>query len=457
MMDVLQQILAFIVAIGVLVTFHEFGHYWVARRCGVKIVRFSIGFGRALWTKRFGADQTEFVIAALPLGGYVKMLDEREGDVPAAEAHRAFNRKPLGQRFAIVLAGPLFNFIFAVLAYALMYMVGMTGVKPLIDEVEPASIAARAGLQSGDEILAVGNRPAATWAVVAERIVSKVVDDDGRVTLQVRTATGGKMNRQLDVTAVSLDDIAEGGLLGRLGVTPVRPKLPAEVAEVVADSPAARAGMQAGDRITAVDGEPVGDWFEFVASVRDRHGESLSLTVQRGDDSLQLQMTPETVEAEDGSRIGRIGVAVNSDPSLPPELAAIERYGPMTALGKGFVKTGEMSLLTLQVLAKIVTGEASVKNLSGPISIAQYAGYSAAVGLAAFLGFLAIVSVSLGVLNLLPVPLLDGGHLMYYLIELVKGSPVSESVQVVGQQIGIALLLGLMSVVIYNDLVRLLG
>jgi len=456
MMDVIQQILAFIVAIGVLVTFHEFGHYWVARRCGVKILRFSIGFGRPIWRKRFGADQTEFVIAAVPLGGYVKMLDEREDEVPAAEVQRSFNRKPLAQRFAVVFAGPLFNFIFAVLAYAMMYMVGLTGVKPLIDEVEPASIAAEAGLANGDEIIAVGGEATSTWASVAENIISQVVDD-GRVVLEVRSAAGTESTRQLDVSGVSLDDVAEGGLLKRIGITPVRPALPAEIAEVVADSPAAGAGIQSGDRITAVDGQPIADWFELVEYVRQRPGQTMTVTVERGAESLQFSLTPAATETEDGQRIGRIGVAVNSEPSLPPELSGVEHYNPLVALGKGAEETAEMSLLTLRVLGKIVVGEASVKNLSGPISIAQYAGYSAAVGIAAFLGFLAIVSVSLGVLNLLPVPLLDGGHLMYYLIELVKGSPVSESVQAVGQQIGLALLLGLMSVVIYNDITRLLG
>ncbi len=455
-MEVLQHILAFIVAIGILVTFHEFGHYWVAKRCNVKILRFSVGFGRALWRRRFGPDGTEFVVAALPLGGYVKMLDEREGEVPAAELDRAFNRKPLGQRFAIVLAGPLFNLIFAVAAYTLMYTVGMTGIKPLVDQVEPDSIAAEAGLDSGDEIIAVGDRSTGTWASVAEIIVGRVVDGES-VRLQVRDADGGVSTRTLDIATLSLDDIAAGSLLTRLGIEPRRPPLPARVAQVVDDSPAARAGLQSGDEIVAVDGMAVADWFALVEQVQDRAGEPVTLTLERDAERRQVELTPETATLEDGSEVGRIGVSVDTEPDIPAELRGTERYGPLESLVRGVVRTGEMSLLTLRVLGKIVTGEASVKNLSGPISIAQYAGYSAAVGIAAFLGFLAIVSVSLGVLNLLPVPLLDGGHLMYYLIEFVKGSPVSEPVQAVGQQIGLALLLGLMSVVIYNDIARLLG
>lgn len=455
-MEVLQHILAFVVAIGILVTFHEFGHYWVAKRCNVKILRFSVGFGRALWRRRFGADGTEFVIAALPLGGYVKMLDEREGEVPATELDRAFNRKPLGQRFAIVLAGPLFNLIFAVAAYTLMYTVGLTGIKPLVGQVEPGSIAAEAGLGSGDEIVAVGDRTTGTWASVAEIIVGRVVDGEP-VRLQVRDADGKASTRTLDVAALSLDDIAAGSLLTRLGIEPRRPPLPARVAQVVEDSPAASAGLQPGDEIVAVNGTAVADWFALVERVKSRAGESLTLTFQRDGEQRQVQLTPEAATLEDGSEVGRIGVSVDTEPEIPAELRGTEHYGPLESLVRGVMRTGEMSLLTLRVLGKIITGEASVKNLSGPISIAQYAGYSAAVGVAAFLGFLAIVSVSLGVLNLLPVPLLDGGHLMYYLIEFVKGSPVSEPVQAVGQQIGLALLLGLMSVVIYNDIARLLG
>lgn len=455
-MEVVQQILAFIVAIGILVTFHEFGHYWVAKRCDVKILRFSVGFGRALWTKRFGPDQTEFVIAALPLGGYVKMLDEREGEVPEQERDRAFNRKPLGQRFAIVLAGPLFNLIFAVLAYALMYSVGLSGVKPLIEQVEPASIAARAGLEQGDEIVAVGGRDTGTWASVAEALIGYVVDGEP-VPLQVHDANGAVRQLSLNVTSLSLDDLAGGSLLEQLGIEPRRPRLAARIDTVAEASPGAQAGLQSGDEIVAVNSEPVADWFDLVATVQANAGKVLTLSVLRDSESRQILLTPEPVTLDDGSRIGRIGVTVATDTEIPAELRGYEHYGPLDSLVKGVVRTGEMSLLTLQVLGKIISGQASVKNLSGPISIAQYAGHSAAIGLAAFLGFLAIVSVSLGVLNLLPVPLLDGGHLMYYLIEVVKGSPVSESVQAIGQQIGLVLLLGLMSIVIYNDIARVLG
>lgn len=456
MIDILQHILAFIVAIGVLITFHEFGHYWVARRCNVKIERFSVGFGRPLWRRYFGPDRTEFVIAALPLGGYVKMLDEREGEVPATERQRAFNNKPLGQRTAIVLAGPLFNFMFAIAAYWCMYMVGMTGLKPLVDTVEPGSVAAEAGITAGDEIISVNGRRTPTWATVAEVMIGRVVDG-GELTLIIRDAAGRTATRHMDLSRLSIDDIAEGALLERLGVTPSRPTLPAVIAEVSPDSAAARAGIVAGDRVVAADEKPVRDWIDLVNVIRDHPGQPLQLDVDREGEILTLELVPESHETEAGERVGRIGIMVEQQAALPEAYVGTERYAPHTALWRGIVRTGEMSVLTLRVLGKIILGEASIKNLSGPISIAQYAGYSAAVGLAAFLGFMAIVSVSLGVINLLPIPVLDGGHLMYYLIEFVKGSPVSESVQLAGQQIGLVLLLGLMAVVIYNDIVRVFG
>lgn len=456
MIDILQYALAFIVAIGVLITFHEFGHYWVARRCNVKIERFSVGFGRPLWRRRFGPDRTEFVIAALPLGGYVKMLDEHEGQVASGERHRAFNNKPLGQRTAIVLAGPLFNFLFAIAAYWCMYMVGMTGLKPQVDAVEPASIAAEAGIMPGDEIISVNDRRTPTWATVAEVMINRVVDG-GQLTLTVQDDTGAMAERQLDLSRLSIDDIAEGTLLERLGITPRRPALPARIAEVVPGGAAEQAGLLPGDQVVAAAQAPIHDWYDLVEVIRVHPGQPLSLEVRRDGTIIALEMVPDSHETETGERVGRIGVMVEQQPDLPQEYIGTDRYAPHTALWRGVVRTGEISILTLRVLGKIVIGDASIKNLSGPITIAQYAGYSAAVGFAAFLGFMALVSVSLGVINLLPIPVLDGGHLMYYLIEFVKGSPVSESVQVYGQQIGLMLLLALMAVVIYNDIVRIFG
>lgn len=454
MMDFLLYILAFIFALGILITFHEFGHFWVARKCNVKILRFSIGFGRPIWMRRFGEDNTELVVAALPLGGYVKMLDEREGEVKSEELNRAFNRKPLAQRFAIVLAGPLFNFIFAVFAYWIMFMAGLTGLKPVVGEVESGSIAARAGLQSGQEILAVDDHKTKTWTMVVDALIEHVVDG-GEVTLTVGEGTGAVSTRQLqlDLGKVSIDDLAEGGILKRLGLSPRKITVPAVIGEIQPELPAEQAGLAGGDRIVSVNGEAVDDWVALVETVQQHPGEQLTLEVERNGEKRSITLIPQKKVTGDGKTIGFIGAA-----NKPPDnVFATESYSLLPAFGKAVIKTWDMSWLTLRMLGKMIIGEASVKNLSGPISIAQYAGDSAKNGLAAFLWFLGIVSVSLGVLNLLPVPLLDGGHLMYYLIEFFKGGPVSESTQIIGQQIGMTLLLGLMILVFYNDIVRLLG
>ncbi len=452
MMDFLQHLAAFLVALGVLITFHEYGHYWVARRFDVKILRFSIGFGRAVWKKNFGRDNTELVIAALPLGGYVKMLDEREGGVRPEEAHRAFNQKPVTQRMAIVLAGPLFNFLFAILAYWLMYMIGLAGLKPIVGEVRPGSIADTAGLKPGHEIIAVNTHSTATWTMVADYLIDDVIDG-GVVGVTVRDAYSNEYALRVDLVEVSIDDLAEQGILERLGITPEQIRLPAVIGKVQPGLVADKAGLKAGDRIMAVDGRPIGDWMEWVNTIQAHPGQTLAVEVMRGEDYLSIMLHPEFRTTEEGRTIGYIGAA--SQP--PANVFARESYAPLPALGKAMERTRDMSWLTLRMLVKMITGEASYRNLSGPISIAQYAGDSAENGLAAFLWFLGIVSVSLGVLNLLPVPLLDGGHLMYYLIELVKGRPVSEAAQVIGQQIGLAMLLGLMVLVFYNDIMRLIG
>lgn len=456
MIDFIQALIAFVFAVGVLITFHEFGHFWVARRCNVKIVRFSIGFGKPLWTRRFGEDRSEFVIAALPLGGYVKMLDEREGEVPAAERPRAFNAKPLLQRAAIVAAGPLFNFLFAIGAYWLIYMIGVEGLRPIIAEVGAGSPAARAGFEAGDEILRIDSRDTPTWTAVIDVTVGSVVR--GRIIrLAVRDHNGAEREIELDMSRFSVDDLAGGRLLQQLGVKPRRPDAPAVIGTVNPGEAAERAGLLSGDRIVAVDGVAVRSWEHWVEIVRAHPRRMLSVELLRGGDRVVVDLTPEAVPDGDGLEMGRIGAAFHSGLAVDPELTGKESYAPLPALWKASAKSFEMGVITLRVLGKMIAGEASARNLSGPISIAQYAGESAGIGFLAFLGFLAIVSVSLGVLNLLPIPLLDGGHLMYYLIELVKGSPVSESFQVVGQQLGLAVLLGLMGLAFYNDILRIIG
>lgn len=454
-MEFLQYILAFVFALGILVTFHEYGHYWVARHFDVKILRFSIGFGRALYTKRFGPDNAEFTIAAIPLGGYVKMLDERETTVNESETHRAFNNKPLGQRFLIVLAGPLFNFIFAIAAYWLVFTLGVSGYKPIIEEVEQGSIASQAGVYKGQKILAVNDRQVKTWASVMDKSVAKIIEG-GLLEYKVQDATGQQRTLQLDVSSISVDDIAGGKLLDQLGIKPVQMPIYSRVGKVLPDSAAAAAGLQEGDEIIRADGDDVSLWPDWVEYVRARPGQKISLQVKREEQLLPLEITPRAHQQE-GETVGQVGVGVQVPEDPDPSYLATESYGLFESVGLALNKTWDVSVMSLRVLGKMLTGQASVKNLSGPISIAQYAGYTAAAGVAVYISFLAVVSVSLGLLNLFPVPLLDGGHLMYYLIEFVKGSPVSEAVQVVGQQVGLAVLLGLMMLVFYNDIVRLIG
>lgn len=446
-MELLQTLISFVLALGLLVTAHEFGHYWVARRLGVKILRFSVGFGHPLWRRQSG--ETEFVLAAVPLGGYVKMLDEREGEVAPHELERAFNRKPLAVRAAVVVAGPLANFLFAITAYWLMLMMGVSGPRAIVGEVTPDSIAARAGLAPGHEIIAVDGRPVQTWDGVFRESLDAILDS-AAVDIVTVDAQGGERRTRLDFSSVTVDDLGAGDFFSELGVAILPPLLPI-IERVVPGQPAAAAGLAAGDRVVAADGKPIDTWQAWVELVRASPARTLAVTVLRDGTERDVQLTPATM-TQDGRKLGQIGAEVH----LPEVPMAIERFGPLAALEGGVTRTWDMSVTTLKFLGKMISGQASVQNLSGPISIAHYAGESARLGPARFFEFLALVSVSLGVLNLLPIPMLDGGHLLYYLIESVTRRPVSESLQAMGQQVGLVLLLGLMGLAVYNDILRML-
>ena len=455
MNEILLSIIAFIISVGLLITFHEFGHFSVARFFDIKVLRFSIGFGRPIYTRHFGRDRTEFTICLLPLGGYVKMLDDREGTVVQQEKAREFNGKPLWQRFLIVLAGPFFNFIFAIIAYSLIYTIGINALKPIIGHVETTSIASSSGFAEGQEILSINGVSTPTWPTVIDSLVNHVVSGDV-VDIQVKNNSGEKQVLSLNLSSISIDEMADGKLLKKLGLNIVKLKLPPIIGEIEKNGPAQASGLLQNDRIIAVNSNLVDSWQEWVEIIQENPNKSLNVELLRDEALINIELRPKNYEIN-GKNIGRIGArpAVNDD--LYSSYFALEQYSLHLAILRAFDKTWEMSVLTLKVLAKMITGDASVKNLSGPISIAKYAGQSASIGATALLTFLAIVSISLGVLNLLPIPLLDGGHLVYYVIEFFTGKPVSDSIQMTGQQIGIVLLFGLMGLALYNDFVRLLG
>ena len=448
----MTTVLAFLVAIGVLVAVHEYGHFWMARRVGIRVLRFSIGFGRPL-LKRRGADGTEYVLAAIPLGGYVKLLDEREGPVPAAEAANAYNRKPVWQRVLVLLAGPFANFVFAVLAYWVLFTAGIPALKPVLGEITAGSIAAQAGLVPGDEIVSVGSQATPTREAAVLTILDQMMNGKP-IPLSVRDRAGSERHTELRIGGRTRALTEPGALLPGLGFDFWYPDVPAVVGAADEGTPAQKAGLQSGDRIVAVDGRPIDDFKGLVEQVQPNPGKSLTFRIERAGREFDVRIE---VEAQrDGEReVGRIGVHPASVSEIPPAMRTSERYAPLSALAHATAKTWDMSALTARMLWNVVTGDVSVKNLSGPINIAEYAGTSARQGVLAFLSFLAIVSVSLFVLNLLPIPILDGGQIVYQLAELAKGSPLSERTQAVGQQIGIVLLLVLMSFAFYNDLSRL--
>lgn len=435
--------------------FHEFGHYLVARWCGVKVLRFSIGFGQPLLKKRWGNDQTEWVVAAFPLGGYVKMLDEREGEVMPGDLPRSFNRKPVAHRFAIVAAGPIANFLLAILLYWLLFMLGVNGMKPVIGPVVPATPAALAAFEMGETIVKIGTEPVATWQDARWVLLSKAVERSPSVTVETLGRSGEIVSRQLDLSGMQSGDL-DGDFLRKIGLTSYQPAIKPIIAKVTSDSAGSRAGLLPGDEILAMNGNKTVLWEDVVQRIRISPGIPLDLEIQRDNTIIDIQVIPDTV-TESGEKIGRIGIGPQIDQDELEKLLIKVSYPAGSAMIKAINQTWEMSVFTLQMLWKMVVGEVSWKNVSGPITIADYAGKSAQMGLASYLGFLALISISLGVLNLLPIPILDGGHLMYYVVEIVKGSPLSVRATEIGQQVGMALLFTLMAFAIYNDVSRLIS
>ncbi|MEN5150639.1 sigma E protease regulator RseP [Pseudomonas orientalis] len=450
-MSALYMIVGTLVALGVLVTFHEFGHFWVARRCGVKVLRFSVGFGMPLvrWHDRRG---TEFVIAAIPLGGYVKMLDEREGEVPADQLDQSFNRKTVRQRIAIVAAGPIANFLLAMVFFWVLAMMGSQQVRPVIGAVESGSIAAKAGLVAGQEIVSIDGEPTTGWGAVNLQLVRRL-GESGTVNVVVREQdSSAESPRELALDRW-LQGADEPDPIKSLGIRPWRPALPPVLAELDPKGPAQAAGLKTGDRLLALDGQALGDWQQVVDLVRVRPDTKIVLKVEREGAQIDVPVTL-SVRGEAKAAGGYLGAGVKGV-DWPPSMVREVGFGPLAAIGEGARRTWTMSVLTLESLKKMLFGELSVKNLSGPITIAKVAGASAQSGVADFLNFLAYLSISLGVLNLLPIPVLDGGHLLFYLVEWVRGRPLSDRVQGWGIQIGISLVVGVMLLALVNDLGRL--
>jgi regulator of sigma E protease len=457
-MNFIWHALWFVVAVSLLVTVHEFGHYWVARRLGFKVLRFSVGFGSPLVSRVAGADRTEYVVASIPLGGYVKLLDEREGPVPPEDLARSFTRKPPWQRIAVLLAGPAFNIVFAILVlWGMFWAKGITEFKPVIGDVVSSSVAAQGGLRSGDEILAIDGSAVAGQRDVMFDLLD-AVSSRGAATLSVRGKDGGTRTATLSIPdhdeRVRLTEPA--ALLHGLGFDFWLPPLPAVLGEVTAEGPAARAGLKTGDRITAIDGQPVSDFREIVARVNAHPGETLTFTYVRGgvERSIRIPVASDKV----GDKVlGRIRVSQPMGAKYPDNMMLQIQLSPTAALGRAAGEAWNMTALQGRLFWRMVLGQFSMKNLNGPLSIAEYAGDSASGGVVSFLSFLVLISLSLGFLNLLPIPILDGGQIVFQLVEWLKGSPLSERAQAFGQQVGIALLILLMGVALFNDIARQLS
>jgi len=452
-MSLLHTIVAFIVALGVLIVVHEYGHYLAARLCRVKVLRFSVGFGRALFSRRVGADRTEWVIAAVPFGGYVKMLDEREGPVAPEDAPRAFNRHDVWKRCFIVVAGPVFNFLFAILVYAGLFMHGLPEARPVLGAPPPGSAAAAAGLRGGDTVRTIDGEALTTWQELRWRVLQAALQRQP-VRLETIDERGRIEVATLDLSAFPASEV-ETDALERIGLRLYRPPLEPVLGQVVAGGPAARAGLEPGDRVVRADGAQIDSWESLVNAIRARPAQSLRLIVERGATTRAVEVVPDAVGSGE-ARVGRIGAAPQVPAAHAERMLVRVQYGALESLWRGVAKTADISVFSLKMLGRMLTGQLSWKHLSGPVTIADFAGQSAQMGWISYLTFLALISISLGVLNLLPIPLLDGGHLMYYAIEIVKGKPVSERAMELGQRVGLALLLVMMAFAFYNDLNRLL-
>ncbi len=445
---------AFLLALGILVVFHELGHYLAARACDVKVLRFSVGFGKVLWSRRYGVDQTEWVVAAFPLGGYVKMLDEREAPVAATERERAFNQKSVGRRAFIVAAGPAANLLLAVFLYWALFIHGVDELRPRLAAAPPSTVAAAAGVVEGDVVQAVNGVVIQTWQELRWEVMHRALDGE-LVELEVGTESAPIRRYRIATSGLNLHEL-EQDPLRPLGLLLYRPKLPPVIGEVSPGSIAEFGGLRRGDYVTAIDGEAVSDWHQVATKARLSPGTELRIEVQRAGATLLLKLAPAVVE-EGGQRIGRLGIRAQESAEIQHDRFLTVRYGPLDAAIKAVRQTWETSIFSLRMMGRMLIGELSWKNLSGPVTIADYAGQSAKLGPTHYLRFLALVSISLGVLNLLPIPVLDGGHLMYYLVEVIKGGPVSERVMEYGQQVGFFLLAVLMTFAFYNDIHRLIS
>jgi len=451
-METLHTLFYFIVAVGILVAFHEFGHFWVARKVGVKVLRFSIGFGKVLWSKQKNNQSTEYVLSAIPLGGYVKMVDEREGPVTSEDLPFSFNRQPLWARTAIVAAGPVFNLILAVALFWSVLVIGESGIKPILGKVEQGTLAAAAGFIEGDEIISVNDKPTPTWTQTLTTLIGAALEGEQEINVAVKNHD--------DLQAVKVLKFSEQDaenpevLYQRLGFKAWAPQLKPTIGKVLPDSAAQSAGLKQGDLIVSADNVVIQDWQQWVDYVKTHPNMPINLLIERDGVRLPLSITPKAVQVEQKTE-GKIGASVQVPEDLIKSITVEYALSPLEALPVAFETTYDYALTTLKMMGKMLVGRASVENLSGPISIAQYAGQSANMGLVPFLKFMALVSVSLGVLNLLPVPVLDGGHLLFFAIEGIKGSPVSEKIQLFFQQIGIALLVSLMVLAMFLDVQRL--